>query len=288
MSVISTDALLLVDKPQGVTSHDVVASARRALGTRRVGHAGTLDPFATGLLILLAGKGTRLIQFVPTEPKVYEATVRFGTATDTDDVTGVPVVSAELPDFGRLSSAIRQLTGEQLQLPPPYSAKHVGGTRAYALARRGETPELKPVPVTVHAWDVLAVRADEIDVRISCGTGTYVRALARDLGRLTGSAAHLKSLRRISSGPFSVEDAQSWESLRNRTCTPRPLTDALVNWPAQRLDANDSQRITRGMRVDATIEGASRAILTDAAGKLLAIALRVENTWQPQVVLADA
>lgn len=284
----STDVLLLVDKPSGVTSHDVVAVVRRSLGTRRVGHAGTLDPFATGLLVLLAGKGTRLIQFVPVEPKVYEATIRFGTATDTDDLTGTPVAEAPLPDAARLPGAIHALTGHISQLPPDYSAKHVGGTRAYALARRGESPVLHPVDVTVHSWEILDHAGDTLRVRITCGTGTYIRALARDLGRLTGSAAHLVALRRTHAGPFDVARADSLPSVREGRLTRYPLSEALIDWPRQALGEEDVRRVARGMRVPAVLPDATRVMLTDAEGALLAVAHRSGDSWQPQVVLTDA
>ena len=288
MSVTSTDVLLLVDKPQGVTSHDVVALARRSLGTRRVGHAGTLDPFATGLLVILAGKGTRLIRFVPVEPKVYEATIRFGTATDTDDLTGTAVHEAPLPDPARIPAAVEALTGRITQIPPDYSAKHVGGTRAYTLARRGETPDLRPVEVNVHSWELLGSEADFLRARITCGTGTYIRALARDLGRLTGSAAHLAALRRTSAGPFDVANADTLQALRDGHFTRHPLSAALGDWPRQQLGEGDVQRVSRGMRVAAALPDATRAVLTDAHGALLAVAQRAGDSWQPQVVLADA
>jgi tRNA pseudouridine55 synthase len=289
MSVTSTDVLLLVDKPQGVTSHDVVARARRSLGIRRVGHAGTLDPFATGLLILLTGKGTRLIQFVPTEPKVYRATVRFGLATDTDDLTGAPIARADLPDPGRIPSAMQHLTGRLAQLPPSFSAKHVGGTRAYALARRGQSPELTPATVVVHSWELLATREDEIDVRISCGSGTYIRALARDLGKLVNSAAHLSSLRRTNAGPFDVQHAATWEQLAGASFPRHTLTTALSDLPIQVLEDSDVRRVARGMRIECHLPTAERAMLTDGQGGLVvAVAQRAGDSWQPQVVLADA
>ena len=148
----STDGLLLVDKPAGITSHDVVAIARRALGLRRIGHAGTLDPFATGLLVLLTGRATRLLPYLDDEPKEYEATVRFGSATDTDDRTGAPLASAPLPSESAVRAALPALTGAIDQLPPAYSAKQVAGERAYDAARRGAPLVLAPARVTVHAW----------------------------------------------------------------------------------------------------------------------------------------
>ncbi|MEO5588474.1 MAG: tRNA pseudouridine(55) synthase TruB, partial [Gemmatimonadaceae bacterium] len=204
---VSAEGLLLVDKPAGMTSHDVVLLVRRAYGERSIGHLGTLDPFATGLLLLLLGRYTRLATFIETEPKVYDATIRFGSETDTDDSTGASVRDAVMPDTALVESAINDLTGAIMQTPPDYSAKSVDGTRAYDAARKGTPLELAPVPVRVDSWQVHAIRDTEIDVSITCGTGTYIRALARDLGRAVGSAGHLSALRRISAGKFHVRDA---------------------------------------------------------------------------------
>jgi tRNA pseudouridine55 synthase len=201
------EGLLLVDKPAGITSHDVVQLARRAYREKSIGHLGTLDPFATGLLVLLLGRSTRLATFIETEPKVYDATIRFGSETDTDDCTGVVIREARVPSAERIREAIPALTGRFTQMPPAYSAKSVGGVRAYDAARKGEPLELDPVEVDVASWTIRDARETEIDVSIECGTGTYIRSLARDLGRMTGSAAHLVSLRRKRSGVFTVEDA---------------------------------------------------------------------------------
>lgn len=209
------EGLLLVDKPAGVTSHDMVIAARRAYGERSIGHLGTLDPFATGLLVLLLGRSTRLATFIDTEPKIYDATIRFGTETDTDDSTGAVVRSAPEPDPQSVSDAIATLTGTILQVPPAYSAKSVDGERAYDAARRGEPMELAPASVTIHEWLVREQHRDRISATITCGSGTYIRALARDLGRVTGSAAHLESLRRTRCGQFDVRDAASLADLRN-------------------------------------------------------------------------
>jgi len=285
MRAISTDALLLVDKPADMTSHDVVALARRALGTRRVGHAGTLDPFATGLLVLLSGKGTRLLRFIPAEPKVYEATIEFGAETETDDVTGAIVREAPLPSPDDVVRAIPTFTGDLQQLPPSYSAKHVAGERAYRIARRGETPKLAPAPVTVYRWDVLEQQPDALRARISCGTGTYIRSLARDLGRTVGSAAHLASLRRTRVGPFDVDDANSIDALRHGDVTTKTLVEALGAMPREVLDADASARVRRGQRVAATVDG-SRAALLDPTGALLGVGRRDGEVWQPDVVVA--
>ena len=218
------EGLLLVDKPAGVTSHDMVMAARRAYGERSIGHLGTLDPFATGLLLMLIGRSTLLATFITTEPKVYEAAIRFGAETDTDDSTGAVIRSAELPEAPAVRAAIESLTGDLMQVPPAYSAKSVDGERAYDSARRGESVELPPVPVRVHRWDVQEEGRDLIRATITCGTGTYVRALARDLGRAAGSAAHLESLRRTRCGEFDVRDAASLQDLRNAPPPLRSLT----------------------------------------------------------------
>ena len=213
-----------MDKPAGVTSHDMVLAARRAYGERSIGHLGTLDPFATGLLVMLLGRATRLATFIVTEPKVYDATIVFGAETDTDDSTGTTVRSAPLPEQHLVLEAIDSLTGELMQVPPAYSAKSIDGERAHDSARRGEPVELPPVPVRVYKWDVHEANRETIRATITCGTGTYVRALARDLGRAAGSAAHLAALRRTRCGEFDVRDAATLADLRNAPPPLRRLT----------------------------------------------------------------
>jgi len=217
------EGLLLVDKPAGITSHDVVLMVRRIYGERSIGHLGTLDPFATGLLVLLIGRSTRLANFIVSDPKVYEARIRFGSETDTDDSTGTVTRSADAPASDAVDRAITCLTGEIDQVPPDYSAKSVDGTRAYAAARKGTALALEPVKVRVDEWKIQGRTGDSIDVAITCGTGTYIRALARDLGRMTESAAHLESLRRVKSGPFDVGDAFSLDKLKISPPQLRPL-----------------------------------------------------------------
>ncbi|MEO5580262.1 MAG: tRNA pseudouridine(55) synthase TruB [Gemmatimonadaceae bacterium] len=217
------EGLLLVDKPAGATSHDIVQLARRVYSERSIGHLGTLDPFATGLLVLLLGRSTRLANFIVNDPKVYDATIRFGAETTTDDFTGAVVRESPSPAADAIRDALPRLTGRIMQVPPAYSAKSVDGVRAYDAARRGEPLELAPVSVTVNEWAVTDTRHDGIDVTITCGSGTYIRALARDLGRLTGSAAHLVSLRRLRSGQFDVADATSVDDLRSSPPPLRPL-----------------------------------------------------------------
>jgi tRNA pseudouridine55 synthase len=280
------DAMLLVDKPAGITSHDVVSVARRALGERRIGHAGTLDPFATGLLVLLTGHATRLLPYVDGEPKAYEATVRWGAETDTDDATGeITRESAGSPSRESIDAAIAELTGRIEQVPPDYSAKQVGGRRAHAAARSGAPLALAAVPVHVHSWVVREHRGMETDVTIVCGGGTYIRALARDLGRAANGAAHLSALRRTRSGPFDVSRASSFVDLRDGRATVRAPREAIPSLPEQRVSAGDAARLSRGMRVEAGVEG-ERAALVSEDGALLAIAERSGSEWQPRVVLA--
>ncbi|HEX2716058.1 MAG TPA: tRNA pseudouridine(55) synthase TruB [Gemmatimonadaceae bacterium] len=279
------EGLLLVDKPAGMTSHDVVDRARHALRERRVGHAGTLDPFATGLLVLLVGKATRLISFIPGEPKVYEATIRFGSATDTDDLTGAVVSEAPLPDRAAVERGMLALTGVIEQRPPAYSAKQVGGTRAYTAARRGAPLDLAPVRVRVDSWRLRAWRGEECDVTIVCGGGTYVRALARDLGELSGSAAHLVALRRTASGPFSVSDAAAVAELSAEAL--RPALDALPDLERRVLAEGAASRVAHGNPIPAESASARVALLAPD-GALLALAERDADEWRPRVVFADA
>jgi tRNA pseudouridine55 synthase len=201
-----------------MTSHDVVQQVRRIYGERSIGHLGTLDPFATGLLVLLLGRATRLANFLDIEPKVYEATIRFGSETDTDDATGTTIRTADNPDEASVRAALQGLSGPISQIPPAYSAKSVDGTRAYDAARRGEPLDLKPVEVTVHGWEILDLSTDKLRAIVTCSGGTYIRALARDLGRLTSSAAHLSALRRTRVGAFDLAQAARLEDLaRSRT-----------------------------------------------------------------------
>ena len=207
------EGLLLVDKPAGMTSHDVVQRVRRIYGERSIGHLGTLDPFATGLLVLLLGRATRLATFIETEPKVYDAVIKFGEETDTDDATGTVIRTAASPTESAVRSAVRALTGKISQVPPAYSAKSVDGTRAYDAARRGEPLDLPAADVSVYEWRIDNFADDALNATITCSGGTYIRALARDLGRLTSSAANLRALRRTQVGRFNVTDAPTLEAL---------------------------------------------------------------------------
>ena len=206
-----------------MTSHDVVQQVRRIYAERSIGHLGTLDPFATGLLVLLLGRATRLANFLEMEPKVYEASITFGAETDTDDSTGTVIREAPPPAEAAIRSGVRSLTGTISQVPPAYSAKSVDGTRAYDAARRGEPLDLQAVGVTVHDWEIRGLQGGSLSATVTCSGGTYIRALARDLGRLTSSAAHLGALRRIRVGSFDVGDAATLDTLASAPPRVRAL-----------------------------------------------------------------
>ena len=228
------------------------------------------------------------------EPKVYDATIAFGNETDTDDVTGAATASAPRPDRDAVAHAMAMLTGTIEQTPPAYSAKQVGGVRAYAAARRGAPLELRSVRVNVHGWAVRAWRDDgAVDVTITCGGGTYIRALARDLGRLSSSAAHLTALRRTRSGPYDVRDAVAMDHLANGGISLRSPLEALRNLESVSVSGGDRSRIARGQSVDAggtDVEsgGPTHAVMVDDAGSIIGIAERQARVWAPKVVLIDA
>jgi tRNA pseudouridine55 synthase len=281
----TTDGLLLVDKPAGMTSHDVVLTARRAFGEPRIGHAGTLDPFATGLLVLLLGRATRLLPHLDGVPKEYEATIVLGAETDTDDLEGTTVRVAEPPSDEATTAAIAQLTGTLEQVPPAYSAKRVGGRRAYEAARAGVAMELEPSRVEVFEWRDVSRDGATLRATIACGGGTYIRALARDLGRLSGSAAHLLALRRVRSGPFRVAEAVTVDALRAGAATLRPALDALPSIPHVSLESEDAERVLRGIGVARGSDAPSAALVDGRSGALVAYAEGVGSVWQPRVVM---
>ncbi len=285
----SLHGLLLVDKPAGITSHDVVGRVRRALRTKRVGHAGTLDPFATGLLLCAVGQSTRLLQYVNGEPKLYRTRIVFGTATDSDDATGAVIAQGPPPDWDRLESALHALTGEIEQVPPDYSAKHVDGERAYAKARRGERMALAPVTVRVMRWDVTAHGDDWLEADITCGGGTYIRALARDLGAALGTVAHCAVLRRLASGPLHVDDATAFETLVPGAHITLMNPHVAMNTLATEVVREDGRAALRvGRQIPATVPGA-QAVLVNGDGEVIGVATRVsaadQDRWQPRVVL---
>jgi tRNA pseudouridine55 synthase len=202
------NGVLVIDKPPGPTSHDVVAAARRALGERSIGHTGTLDPLATGVLPLACGKATRLVRFLSASDKAYDAVVQFGVATDSYDLAGRVVQESPVrPTRDAIEGALTTLLGERLQTPPAYSAKRVGGQRAYDLARQERPVAVAPVPVTLHSVEIIAASGDDVTLRLVCSAGFYVRTLAHDLGLLVGSCACLAALRRTRAGSFTLDGA---------------------------------------------------------------------------------
>ena len=209
------DGLLVIDKPSGWTSHDVVGRGRRLARTRKVGHAGTLDPMATGVLVLGIGRATRLLGHLTLTTKAYDATIRLGATTVTDDAEGEVLVRTDAGPVtdAALVAAVLALTGELMQVPSAVSAIKVDGVRSYARVRKGEDVALAARPATVSVFEVLARRGDDVDVRVEVSSGTYVRALARDLGAALGVGAHLTALRRTRVGPFSLADAHALEAL---------------------------------------------------------------------------
>jgi tRNA pseudouridine55 synthase len=308
-SATGLDAVLVVDKPAGLTSHDVVDGVRRAFGVRRAGHTGTLDPFATGVLPVCIGKATRLARFLAAGAKEYRATVRLGFATTTDDETGEPVGAPRSVDADEavVRAACVSLLGPQLQVPPAYSARRVGGRRLYELARRGVAVERAGSPVDVQAIDVRSCAGDRVEIDVRCSPGTYVRALARDLGESLGVGGHLVALRRTRTGAFDLSHAVSWSDppsvWSDRVVR---LQDLLPDLPAVRLGEAAAALLRHGRdlgrgHVEAGFpegEPPERLRLLGPDGALLALAvprgfevpgpgLTVEPVLHPDVVLVD-
>jgi tRNA pseudouridine55 synthase len=246
-----TAGVLAVDKPVGPTSHDVVGVVRRSLGTRQVGHFGTLDPFASGLLVLGIGPATRLAAFCVGHSKAYRATVRLGERSDTDDSEGAiePVAVSAPPDRAAVERACAAWVGSVWQVPPAFSAKHVGGRRAYALARAGETVTLEAVAVRIDSIEVERYEWPDVGIVVRCGPGTYLRALARDLGEELGTGGHCAALRRLSSGPFHVEQALVWSELSDPAIARAALMPswrAVAALPEARIDAEGQRAFAQG------------------------------------------
>ncbi len=278
---MADDRLLLIDKPGGMTSHDVVARARRARGTRKIGHAGTLDPMATGLLILGVEGATRLLTYIVGLDKTYEATIRLGVTTDSDDADGEETDRADPASMGavtdeRIATAIAALTGDISQVPSRVSAIKVGGRRAYDLARQGVDVELKARDVTVSRFAVTdSRRADgvwDLDVIVDCTSGTYIRALARDLGAALGVGGHLTALRRTRIGPFEVADAADAEEL---AATPGLAPADVASAVLGRVDvtADEARDLRHGKRLrgQAGRLTSPHAAAIDPAGMLVGV-----------------
>lgn len=298
---VSPDGVLVVDKGQGPTSHDVVAVARRALATSRVGHTGTLDPMATGVLVLVAGRATRLARFMTHDVKSYVAHVTFGRSTTTYDAEGdTTAETGRVPERDALAALVATKLGPQLQTPPAYSAKKVGGEVAHKAARRDAPLVLAPVPVTVHALTLDGYDDGIATITMTVSAGFYVRALAHDLGEVLGTGAHLSSLRRTRAGAFTLADAVSWPTLAGAargtlTSALLPIDRMLPNLPTAQLSAEAAAKVRHGQSVQATITGdagTGPVRLLDEAGHLIAMAEPVgagdpgaRRVLQPVVVL---
>ena len=279
--------MALVAKPGGPTSHDVVDTVRRALGTDRVGHLGTLDPFATGLLVIVVGRATRLASFATAWTKTYDGVIRLGTTTTTDDPTGAAIATSESwrgVDRGRVEQALARLRGTYEQRPPAYSAVKVAGERAYRRARRGEAVTLRPRRVEVVALELTSYAPPDLGFRATVSGGTYVRSLARDVGEALGCGGHLAALTRTQIGSFRLADAVAPERV-----TPQALRDPaelVRDLPRRQLDSAGRDAVVHGRPIPAGKGEEGRvALFTD--GELVAVAERVEEVLKPRVVVVE-
>jgi tRNA pseudouridine55 synthase len=288
----AASGLVIVDKPAGLTSHDVVARIRRLAGTKKVGHAGTLDPMATGVLIVGVEKATRLLGYLALTQKEYTATIRLGQSTDTDDAAGevtdhVPVRGVGLD---LIQPAVAALTGEISQVPPGISAIKVGGQRSYKLTRAGAAPQLAPRAVTVSEFVIDAVRPAgdgdllDLDARITCSSGTYIRALARDLGAALGTGGHLTALRRTRVGPYRLGQARTLAELGERFEVTGLAEAAAAAFARRKLSGEEAQALVHGARLTPTgtgeqpvaafaPDGSLVALLTDEDGRARSLAV---------------
>jgi tRNA pseudouridine55 synthase len=296
MTGVTSDGLVIVDKPAGCTSHDVVARIRRLAGTRKVGHAGTLDPPATGVLVVGVNRATRLLHHLVLTDKSYSATIRLGAATVTDDATGavVATASADGVGFDAVRSAMAVFVGDIDQVPSAVSAVKVDGQRAYKSARRGEAVELAPRRVTVSRFDALEFTrpgAEVLDVRVEvdCSSGTYVRALARDLGQRLGVGGHLTELRRTRVGPFGLDVARTLDELGE---LDDPITFDLPQavraaMPVREVSLAEARELSFGRRIDAAGMTGTYAAL-DPAGTVVALLTEQDDLGRPVLVFTPS
>jgi tRNA pseudouridine55 synthase len=282
--VSDPEGLLLIDKPSGVTSHDVVDMVRRALGTRKVGHAGTLDPMATGLLLIGVGRATRLLRFLSDLAKTYEGTARLGVTTTTLDADGdVTVERPVAAGKGDVTRAMATLVGDSLQRPPAFSAVKVGGRKLYEAARKGEKLEAAPRPIHVDAFELLAMHGADVDFRVTCSSGTYVRVLLADVGDVLDCGAHLTRLRRVAIGPFLVDDAVEPDA----PGTPLPLARAVAHLPRIDLEAEEAVAASHGRVLGpAGIAGPYGVFAPD--GALIGVYRDDGPKARPEVILAPS
>ena len=283
--------ILNINKPRGLTSHDVVDRVRELSGIRRVGHAGTLDPIATGVLVICLGRATRLVRFIMDSPKVYRATLRLGVSTTTHDAEGE--VTREAPvnvTLEEIEEALKSFTGTIEQVPPLYSAIKVGGRRLYELAREGK--EVNPPPRTVEIYRLEVVRWDSpfLTLEVECSPGTYIRALARDLGDKLGCGAHVTELTRLRSGRFALEDAVTLEDLEGGKLKQflLPPEVAVADFPSVILEKGEEKRIRMGQKVKGTPQGGDGLHkVYSFDGRFLGLAEwdPVARMWQPRLII---
>ena len=275
------NGVLIIDKPEGMTSHDVVLTIRKRFRSPKVGHFGTLDPIATGVLPIALGKATRFGQFISSSPKVYEGAIRFGFATNTYDRDGTPTTD-ERPLEGDVEKAMQSLIGVLDQVPPPFSAKKIGGVPSYKLARKNRTIEMPASRVHIERFDMLALNAPWMTFRVVCSPGTYIRSLAHDLGQRLGCGAHLTALRRTQSGEFLIENAEPLD-----TCSASgiiPIESLLSSLPMIEVSGTEETRVLHGNEIQTAVD-APLARIFNKKGEFIAVAA-VENGWvRPRLVL---
>jgi tRNA pseudouridine55 synthase len=287
--------VLVVDKPVGMTSHDVVQAIRNGTGIRRAGHTGTLDPRASGVLVILVGPAVRLSEYVSASDKRYQAVIRLGASTDTYDADGRFTQQSNAPinvTEQQFEETLKQFIGEIEQTPPPYSAVKVQGRRAYDMARQGEEVDLAPRKINVHHLEVLEWAPPEVVVDVHCSSGTYVRSLANDMGNALGCGAYLIGLRRTKSGRFSLRDATPLRKLQEAFQAGKwyqyliPAAEALGDWPAIELDPDQVEAIKHGHRIPAAEDAVGKVRGVSMAGELVALLEldEVAREWQPKKV----
>ena len=274
--------ILPVDKPVGPTSHDIVGMARRALGTRRIGHTGTLDPFASGLLLLCVEQATRIAEYLSDMPKSYRAVARFDGSSTTDDLTCEITfsTSSEKLSEAAVHAALQQQVGAIAQRPSSYSAKKIGGERAYEIARRGEAVELAPSQVTIHAIRVLRIDLPDVEFEVDCSSGTYVRAIARDVGDQLGTGGYLTALRRTAIGEFNVAAAVPPERIADAERIP--VVRAIAHIPQVGIDTDQERAIRFGQSIDVATDSGTVALTRGE--QLIAIAFSDGSRIKPKKV----
>jgi len=300
------DGILIIDKPVGITSHDVVARVRRILKMKRIGHTGTLDPFATGVMVILVGRATRLAQFLDKDTKEYEAVVRFGFETDTGDLTGLRIADSGLRieenlhtlNLDEIERVLKDFRGEIEQTPPMYSAKKVDGKKLYELARKGIEIERKPVKVMIYKIEILNLKLEtwNLKLKVACSAGTYIRTLAQDIGRKLDVGAHLGELRRTRAGKFEISNAVTLEELEKIVAAEKlgeiliSMNEAVSHLPEIKLSAEEINRAKNGIKLkieSAEIADGDFCRMTDKDMNLIAVGFygAAEKIVQPKLVL---